>query len=394
LKPRYELAEVIDRFREDFQHKHSPNGYVKRTLSALKHCRTSSLGGHVDKCDECGHIRISYNSCRNRHCPKCQNTQREAWVENRKQDLLPVPYFHVVFTVPDTLNSLFLHKPADLYNLLFASTWETIAQFSYTKLHAETGMVAILHTWGQNLSLHPHIHCVVPGGGINFKGQWKQVSTSENGKVFLFRVENLSNVFRGKFIGSLKKKLPQTKEFINDLYKTDWVVYSKEPFGGPDQVIEYLGRYTHKVAIGNHRLLNIDETGVSFSWRDYRDNKEKVMPLEGAEFLRRFCMHILPKRFVRIRHYGLLSTARRQDLRELQQAFGINTPEIREKKHWKEVCREHLNYDPDICPQCGKGHMLTIEMFFGPRPPPLPLAALIEVFVKSEINIKPVLRRT
>jgi hypothetical protein len=383
LKPRYELAEVIDRFGEDFQHKHSPNGYVKRTLSALQRCRTSSLGGHVDKCDECGHIRISYNSCRNRHCPKCQNTQREAWVENRKQDLLPVPYFHVVFTVPDTLNSLFLHKPADLYNLLFASTWETIAQFSYTKLHAETGMVAILHTWGQNLSLHPHIHCVVPGGGINFKGQWKQVSTSENGKVFLFRVENLSNVFRGKFIGSLKKKLPQTKEFINDLYKTDWVVYSKEPFGGPDQVIEYLGRYTHKVAIGNHRLLNIDETGVSFSWRDYRDNKEKVMPLEGAEFLRRFCMHILPKRFVRIRHYGLLSTARREELRKLQLAFGINTPEIREKKHWKEVCREHLNYDPDICPQCGKGHMLTIEMFFGPRPPPLPLAALIEVFVKS-----------
>jgi hypothetical protein len=301
LKPRYELAQVIDRFGEDFQHKYSPNGYVKRILRALQCCRTSSLGGHVDKCDECGHIRISYNSCRNRHCPKCQNTQREAWVENRKQDLLSVPYFHVVFTVPDTLNSLFLQHQAVLYNLLFASTWETIAQFSYTKLHAETGMVAILHTWGQNLSLHPHIHCVVPGGGINFRGQWKQVSTSENGKVFLFRVENLSNVFRGKFIGALKKKLPQEKKFINDLYKTDWVVYSKEPFAGAEQVIEYLGRYTHKVAIGNHRLLNVDETGVRFSWRDYRDNKEKVMPLEGAEFLRRFCMHILPKRFVRIR---------------------------------------------------------------------------------------------
>jgi hypothetical protein len=341
------------------------------------------LGGHVDKCDECGHVRISYNSCRNRHCPKCQNTQREAWVEDRKQDLLPVPYFHVVFTVPDKLNSLFLEKPADLYNLLFATTWETIDQFSYTKLHAETGMVAILHTWGQNLSLHPHIHCVVPGGGINFRGKWRQVSTSENGKVFLFRVENLSSVFRGKFIEALQKNLPQTKEFINDLYKTPWVVYSKEPFAGADQVIEYLGRYTHKVAIGNHRLLNVDETGVSFSWRDYRDNKVKVMPLKGAEFLRRFCMHILPKRFVRIRHYGLLSTARRQELRELQQAFGINTQKVREKKHWKEVCRQHLKYDPDICPQCGKGHMSTIEMFFGPRPPPLPLAVSIEFFVKS-----------
>jgi hypothetical protein len=383
LKPRHELAEIIDRFGDDFEHKHSPNSYVKRTLSALKRCRTSSLGGHVDKCDACGHIRISYNSCRNRHCPKCQNTHREAWVEDRKQDLLPVPYFHVVFTVPDTLNSLFLEYPADLYNLLFASTWETIAQFSYTQLHAETGMVAILHTWGQNLSLHPHIHCIVPGGGINFKGQWKQVSTSENGKVFLFSVENLSNVFRGKFIGALKKQMPQTKRFINDLYKTSWVVYSKEPFAGTEQVIEYLGRYTHKVAIGNHRLLNVDETGVRFSWRDYRDNKVKVMPLAGAEFLRRFCMHILPKRFVRIRHYGLLSTARRGDLRELQQAFGIGIPKVREKKHWKEVCRQHLNYDPDICPQCGKGHMSTIEMFFGPRPPPLPLAVSIESFEKS-----------
>ena len=380
MKPRHELAEIIDRFGEEFEYKHSPNSYVKRTLNALKRCRTSSLGGHVDKCDECGHIRISYNSCRNRHCPKCQNTQREAWVEDRKQDLLPVPYFHVVFTVPDKLNGLFLEHPADLYNMLFACVWETIAQFSYTQLHAETGMVAILHTWGQNLSLHPHIHCVVPGGGINFRGQWKQVSTSENGKVFLFRVENLSMVFRGKFKEALQKKMPQTKKFIDGLYKDDWVVYSKEPFAGPEQVIEYLGRYTHKVAIGNHRLLNVDESGVRFSWRDYRDNEEKVMPLVGTEFLRRFCMHILPKRFVRIRHYGLLSTARRQELRELQQSFGINTPKVREKKHWKEVCREHLNYDPDICPQCGKGHMSTIELFYAPRPPPLPLAALIENF--------------
>jgi len=383
LKPRYELAQVIDRFGEEFESKHSSNSYVKRTLSALLRCRTLSLGGHVDKCDECGHIRISYNSCRNRHCPKCQNTQREAWVESRKQDLLPVPYFHVVFTVPDKLNSLFLHHPVVLYNLLFASTWETIAQFSYTKLHAETGMVAILHTWGQNLSTHPHVHCVVPGGGINFKGQWKQVKTSENGKVFLFRVENLSKVFRAKFISGLKKKLPQDERFIRDLRKTDWVVYSKEPFAGPEQVIEYLGRYTHKIAISNHRLLNVDETGVRFSWRDYRDNNVKVMTLEGAEFLRRFCQHILPRGFVRIRHYGLLSTARREQLRELQQAFGVAAPKIREKKHWKDVCREHLNYNPDICPQCGKGHMSTIEMFFGPRPPPLSPASLMEFFVKS-----------
>lgn len=387
MRPKHELAEIIDRFGAEFEHQYLPNSYVRRTLSALKRCRTSSLGGHVDKCDECGHIRISYNSCRNRHCPKCQNTQREAWVEDRKQDLLPVPYFHVVFTVPDKLNGLFIERPADLYNLLFACTWETIAQFSYTQLHAETGMVAILHTWGQNLSLHPHIHCVVPGGGINFRGKWKQVKISENGKVFLFSVECLSDVFRGKFIKALQKNLPQTQEFINDMYKHNWVVYAKEPFAGPEHVIEYLGRYTHKVAISNHRLLNVDETGVRFSWFDYHDKKEKVMPLVGSEFLRRFCMHILPKRFVRIRHYGLLSTSRREELRELQKAFGINVPVVREKKNWKEVCREHLKYDPDICPQCGKGHMSTIEKLFGPRPPPLPLIASIKSFEKSRIII-------
>lgn len=371
MKPAYELAQVIDRFGEEFDQKHSPNSYVKRTLSALLRCRTSSLGGHVDKCDQCGHIRISYNSCRNRHCPKCQNTQREAWVESRKQDLLPVPYFHVVFTVPDKLNSLFLQHPVVLYNLLFASAWETIAQFSYTKLQAETGMVAILHTWGQNLSIHPHAHCVVPGGGINFKGQWKQVKTSVNGKVFLFRVENLSVVFRKKFISALQKKLLQDKRFIRELHKTDWVVYAKKPFAGPDQVIEYLGRYTHKVAINNHRLLNVDEKGVRFRWRDYRDNKVKVMTLEGAEFLRRFCQHILPKGFVRIRHFGLLATAKREQLRELQHAFGITVPVVKEKKDWKQICRDHLNYNPDLCPCCSKGTMITIDIFPPGRSPPV-----------------------
>ena len=255
-------------------------------------------------------------------------------------------------------------------------------QFSFTKLHAETGMVAILHSWRQNLSLHPHVHCVVPGGGINFKGQWKQVNTSVNGKVFLFRVENLSTVVRGKFIAALQKKMSQHKPFIRELYKTNWVVYAKEPFAGPEQVIEYLGRYTHKVAISNHRLLNVDETGVCFRWRDYRDNIMKVMTLDGAEFLRRFCQHILPRGFVRIRHYGLLSTARREQLRELQQAFGIDVPKIKENKHWKDICREHLNYNPDSCPICSKGHMVTVEMLFGPRPPPLSPAALFESFVK------------
>lgn len=287
-----------------------------------------------------------------------------------KKDLIPVPYFHVVFTVPDKLNNLFLQQPIILYNLLFKAVWETIEQFAYTKLYAETGMVAVLHTWGQNLSLHPHIHCVVPGGGIDYKGQWKQVKVSANNKVFLFSVENLSEVFRGKFISSLKKELPHAKLNFKELYKTDWVVYAKEPFAGPEQVIEYLGRYTHKVAITNHRILNINDSGVTFRWRDYRDNNQKIMTMEGHKFLQQFCLHILPRGFVRLRHYRLLSTSRRPLLRNIQRDFKIFVPETKPKKNWKEICREHLNYDPDLCPHCGKGKMITLERLIPERSPP------------------------
>jgi hypothetical protein len=371
LRPVFELAQVIDRFGSSYVQTHCPNTYVQRILRAIQHCRTSVLGGHKDRCDECGHIRISYNSCRNRHCPKCQNTHREAWIEKRKQDLLPVPYFHVVFTVPDKLNGLFLYDPPQMYNLLLRTVWETMVQFSWTNLHAETGMIAILHTWGQNLSLHPHLHCIVPGGGIDVKGKWKQVRISKTGKAFLFRVENLSAVFRGKFIRELQKLHHQEKPFIRDLYKTDWVVFAKEPFGGPQQVVEYLGRYTHKTAISNHRIHSIDETGVRFKYRDYRDNKQKQMQLSGTEFLRRFCMHILPKGFVRIRHFGLLAAKNRPRLKQLQIAHGITIAENNgEKKDWKKLCREHLGYDPDLCPHCKKGKMVTIERFYQVRGPP------------------------
>jgi len=370
MKPKYELAQIIEQFGSDFIKAHSPNAYIKRTLNAIQSCRTKALGGHVDKCEECGHIRISYNSCRNRHCPKCQNTQREAWIENRKQDLLPVPYFHVVFTVPDKLNSLFMHNPVLMYNLLFRTAWETISQFSFTRLHSETGMIAILHTWGQNLSLHPHLHCIVPGGGIDYKGNWKQVKISKAGKIFLFPVQNLSKVFRAKFTTFMQQQLPQENKYIHELYKTNWVVYAKEPFAGPEQVVEYLGRYTHKVAISNHRILDINESGVCFRYRDYRDYKQKAMNLEGTEFLRRFCQHILPKGFVRIRHYGILSTVKREELHQLQRTFGLTVTEKKEKKHWKQICREHLNYNPDLCPHCKKGVMITIEHFYPDRAPP------------------------
>jgi hypothetical protein len=380
LRPAFELAQVIDRHGREYIDLHHPNAYVRRTLSAIQRCRTASLGGHVDRCDQCGHVRISYNSCRNRHCPRCQNTGRETWIENRKRDLLPVPYFHVVFTVPEKLNPIFLHHPGMMYNLLFSSCWDTLSQFSYTRLQADTGMVAVLHTWGQNLSLHPHLHCVIPGGGIDYKDCWKQVPVSENGKFFLFDVKSMSRVFRGKFMTRLKQKVLPEKSFIRELYKTDWVVYSKEPFAGPASVVEYLGRYTHKVAMGNHRLLNITGEGVTFRWRDYRDNKEKVMLLTGTEFLRRFCQHILPRGFVRIRHYGLLSATKRKLLRRVQQSFGITVCPASEKKHWKEICRQHLDYDPDLCPHCGKGKMITIERILPGRSPPLAPPFIKDVF--------------
>jgi hypothetical protein len=370
LRPAYELAQIIDTYGDDFITAHSPNGYVQRILHAIKICRTSALGGHIDACESCGHVRISYNSCRNRHCPKCQNTQREAWIEDRKQDLLPVSYFHVVFTVPDKLNGLFLHDAASLYNLLFKAAWETIAQFGLTKFYGETGMIAVIHTWGQNLSLHPHVHCIVPGGGIDYKGNWKGVSISASGKTYLFPVENLSRVYRGKFMAALQKRIPQEKPFIRELYKTNWVVYAKEPFAGPDQVVEYLGRYTHKVAISNHRLQSVDQTGVQFSYRDYRDNRAKVMRLTGVEFLRRFCKHILPKGFVRIRHYGLLSASKKAQLKQLHRSLGVAISEKRVKKDWKQICREHLGFDPDLCPECKQGRMVVIQQLDAVRGPP------------------------
>ena len=370
MRPAYELAQVIDRFGPGFVQIHCPNTYVQRILRAIQRCRTAELGGHKDRCDECGHIRISYNSCRNRHCPKCQNTRRESWKESRKQDLLPVPYFHVVFTIPDKLNGLFLYDPSGMYKMLFGAVWETIAQFSWTRFHGETGMIAMLHTWGQNLSLHPHLHCIVPGGGLDVRGHWKPLPLSKAGKAYLFPVENLSTVFRGKFLSSLQQVLPQQRTFVRELYKTNWIVYAKEPFAGPAQVIEYLGRYTHKTAISNHRLVSIDETGVRFRYRDYRDNKQKQMRLSGTEFLRRFCQHILPKGFVRIRHYGLLSSKNRPQLRQLQRYHGIHVRQESKHKDWKQVCREHLGYDPDLCPHCKKGKMITIERFDPVRGPP------------------------
>lgn len=377
-RPVAELSDVIRRYGEDFIEKFQPLGYHKGVLHALSVCRTAELGGHVERCDDCGYIRISYNSCRNRHCNKCQQVNKERWIMAREADLLPVGYFHVVFTLPDCLNPLCHQHPKALYDLLFRSVRDTLFAFSSDPRHlgAEIGYISVLHTWGQTLTLHPHLHCIIPAGGITVKGTWKQARGNGN---FLFPVKALSKVFRGKFRDGLLQKAKDagfevSSDLLRKMHRSNWVVYAKEPFAGPKQVIEYLGRYSHRVAISNHRLISVDDGKVTFRYKDYRHgNKQKLMTLEAVEFLRRFCLHILPSRFVKIRHYGFLSSRRKAtELAALQgKEVNISTAETTPapKLTWQEVCRQRLNYDPELCPCCQSGHMKTIETIL-PRSPP------------------------
>ncbi len=288
------------------------NSWQSRTLHAIRKCRTKALGGHIDRCTKCNKIHVFYNSCRNRHCPTCQGHKVVQWIQAREQELLPVSYFHVVFTLPEQLNAVALHHPKALYSILFKSAWQTLGQFGDNPDHlgARMGMIAVLHTWGQNLSLHPHLHCIVPGGGLTNAGHWK--SCKNRGK-FLFDVKSMSKVFRAKFVKELRQQLPGLPQSLYDvLFKKKWVVFAKRPFLKPKYVIEYLGRYTHKIAISNYRILHIDKEKrtVTFSLKDYRKSGVKTsQTMSSKEFIRRFVLHILPKGFTRIRHYGILSSS-------------------------------------------------------------------------------------
>jgi len=288
MSPQDEMADVLNLHWPMVLQGGKFNAWQLRTLDAIMRCRTAALGSHVDGCTDCGYLRISYNSCRNRHCPKCQGVQRERWIEAREGELLPAPYFHVVFTLPDTLNSLCLHQGKIVYDILFQTAWSVLRSFGYDPkwLGARTGMIAILHTWGQTLTLHPHLHCIVPGGGLSPQGKWKTAKTQ--GK-YLFPVKAMSKVFRARFIAALTKALPEKMDdgLVSELYKKRWVVYAKRPFNGPVSVIEYLGRYTHKIAISNHRIRGISETKVTFSYKDYRQSGiTKEMTLDALEFIR------------------------------------------------------------------------------------------------------------
>lgn len=376
MRARFEVAHVLRSTWDGIAASGKFNSWQLRTLDALARCRTASLGGHVDACSSCGAVRISYNSCRNRHCPKCQTTQRDQWIAAREQDILPVKYFHVVFTLPSELNALCMAHPKIMYDALFDAAWQTLEVFSSDTEHlgAQTGMFAILHTWGQNLSLHPHLHCVVPAGGFSKEGTWKD---ARSGGVFLFPVKAMSIVFRAKYMECIREKfkrlqletLPRSLRDV--LFSKSWVVYAKRPFGGPEQVIEYLGRYTHKIAISNHRLQNVSDLHVTFSYKDYKDDgRKKSMRLDTMEFVRRFAIHILPKRFVRIRHYGILSsTAKRGKFQRVKAAL-----RLRSTKSATSKVRERKVYNPMLCSCCGKENMVRI-LDFDHRGPPLNVLA-------------------
>jgi len=352
MRPLFEIASVIGQV--DLSRLNLTT-HQQKTLRAISLCRTAALGGHVDACNECGSIVVSYNSCRNRHCTKCQGHKRVEWIDRRSQDLLPCTYYHVVFTLPAGLNDLALRMPELVYNTLFEASWATLNLFG-RNCNVRLGMIAVLHTWGQNLSLHPHLHCIVPGGGVDRSNRWQKRLGSNK---YLFSVKAMSKVFRAKYVHLLRRKGIGGSKFPRGLFDTDWVVYAKRPFGGPAQVIEYLGRYTHKVAISNHRIEDVSDSKTTFSYKDYRTGgKTKRITLENSEFVRRFSMHILPLRFVRIRHYGILSSSwKRCKLRQLQDELSVKRP---------QSC---VNTKLRKCPCCKTGTLHTIEAFAGRGPP-------------------------
>ena len=348
-RPTLEVADIFRTQGDNFIDRHTLGIQQLKVIRAITRCRTAALGGHADVCPNCQEAPvISYNSCRNRHCNKCQSQARERWMDARRQELLQTRYFHVVFTLPHELHTLVLQNQEELYNLLFRTVAETLREVARNSKHlgAEIGFFGILHTWGQNLLFHPHIHCVIPGGGISpDKERWIHPLYP-----FFLPVKALGKVFRGKFVDGLrrahrKKQLtcagsiqhlekPQCfSTFLRTLFRQNWVVYAKPAFGGPEQVIRYLGRYTHRVAISNHRLISFDGSEVAFRWRDYaHGNKQRVMTVSSDEFMRRFLLHVLPKGFVRIRHFGVLANHCRSESIDLCRKLLEMAPLVRSSK--------------------------------------------------------------
>ncbi len=365
--------ELADVFRRHGERLSGLRAEQCKVVAAITSCRTAALGGHVRECDRgCGYAEIAYNSCRDRHCPKCQGLERVRWQEARAEDLLPVPYFHLVFTVPDALHDVFLAHPRVAYGLFFNAVAKTVQEVAANpkNLGAQIGMTAVLHTWTQTLLYHPHLHCIVPGGGLDpSRSRW--VPAREN---FFLAVRILSTVFRAKLLAGFESAVASEKIAsslggveVSGLLREDarkkWVVYSKRPFAGPEQVLSYLGRYTHRIAISNERIVAMDGDDVTFSYKDRADgDKRKLMTLSAETFLRRFLLHVLPRGFVRIRHYGLLANSVRQGRITLcRKLLGVIVEPAAPAQHegWAELLLRLTGKDVTRCPSCGVGRLQT-----------------------------------
>ena len=362
-------------------------------MRAIENCRSSALGCHVDRCDHCGYTEISYNSCRDRHCPKCQGQRRRKWVNDRVKDLLPVPYYHVVFTLPDAIFPMCLFNQKVIYDLLFDASAETLLAFGRDDkwIGGEVGFFGILHTWGQTACMHPHIHFVVPGGGIDPDGCWVPAKHTDK---FLFPVHALSRVFRAKFIAGLKQayntgqlvfpgelvELASARGFmkwIGQLCSNQWITYAKPPFGDAGQVVNYLGRYTHRVAISNHRIRSIEDGQIVFSYRDYADgDKVKELSLTAHEFIRRFLYHVLPAGFHKIRHYGFMANGRRTKLREMVEYLS-NIHNADDQTQFQESTDTTSCI---ICPVCGNARLCFMAVIpsFPARPTPYEFIQILQ----------------
>ena len=371
MRTRFELAEVVNLFQSGLLTKTTLTTLQLKVLNKIALCRTAVLGGHEEKCDNCGTVRYSYNSCGDRHCPKCQAAKQAFWIDDLIKSTLPVKHFHIVFTVPHELNAVCLHNQRMYYDLLFAAVSQTLRSFGYTHYGVESGAVCVLHTWGQNLSLHPHIHCIVPAAGYTLDGQWKNIGHSGQ---YLYPVHQLSEAFKGRFLDSLKRSLRKKNELVlfnaavQQAYKIKWVVHCEPSLAGADHVVKYLGQYTHRIAITNQRILNIAGDKVTFIAKDYRDNAvKKTVTLDGIEFLRRFTMHILPRQFVKIRRFGIYNhTTKRNLALKFVPEEKPDIDDIIKRKQPPETNLQRLErltgINPCICPVCKKGKMILIKI--------------------------------
>ncbi|MBU7006050.1 IS91 family transposase [Phosphitispora fastidiosa] len=374
-----EVQDIFVKYGTSYRKNHKLPLHISKAMSSIQDCRTSALGGHVEVCEECGTTDISYNSCRNRHCPKCQTLTKERWIHQQKSNLLNVKYFHVVFTIPDALNSIAFQNQKIVYDILFKAAAETLTELALDKkyLGATLGFTSILHTWGQNLMHHPHIHCIIPGGGLNNLGKWVH-----SRKKFFMPVKVLSRKFRGKFLYYFKKANLEFhgqqrylsdpldfNAFLTPLYQKEWVVYCKSPFKDAAGIVEYLGRYTHRVAISNRRILSLENGQIRFKWRDYRDNsKWKVMTISAEEFIRRFLIHILPPRFMKIRHYGFLGNRNKATKLKVCKEL-THTPTIPEAIiSTIQLIQRITGKDISKCRCCGSDK-LSRYSYFGKSPP-------------------------